>query len=112
MKRSTPTLLAAVAACVVGSAASAAVVYSDDFNDNTNTGWTYLDRSGGTAIVTGVGGGPGAPSFVEQNGQTRADGGQLLVPERRCPRTATAAPNWVALPCRGRVRSVASTPLR
>jgi hypothetical protein len=47
----------------------AGVIYSDNFNDNTNTGWTYLDRSGGTTLSAEVGGGPGAPSFAEQNGR-------------------------------------------
>ena len=49
--------------------AHAAVIYSDDFDDNTNTGWTYLDRSGGTAIVTTTGGSGTSPAFAEQNGQ-------------------------------------------
>lgn len=43
------------------------IIYSDDFNDNTNSGWTYLDRSGGTTLVPTTGGGPGSPLFAEQN---------------------------------------------
>ena len=47
----------------------AAVVYSDNFDDNSNSGWIYLDRSGGTAIVTNTGGSGTSPSFSEQNGR-------------------------------------------
>lgn len=46
-----------------------AQVFFDDFDDNTNTGWTYLDRSAGTAINGTTGGGPGSVMFVEQNQQ-------------------------------------------
>jgi hypothetical protein len=27
------------------------VIYTDDFNDNTNTGWTYINRDGATEIA-------------------------------------------------------------
>jgi hypothetical protein len=60
------TLAVALALVTTGTAQ---VIYSDDFDDNTNTGWSYLDRSGGTALMTTIGGGPGFPSFVEQNGR-------------------------------------------
>lgn len=58
-----------LSALILAIPSQAATIYSDNFDDNSNTGWTYLDRSGGTAIVTATGGGPGSPSFAEQNGQ-------------------------------------------
>ncbi|MGI9429099.1 MAG: hypothetical protein ACR2NM_10605, partial [Bythopirellula sp.] len=50
-----------------------AQVFFDDFNDNSNTGWTYLDRSAGTTLAPTIGG-TGAPTptaglFAEQNQQ-------------------------------------------
>ena len=66
-KHSLTMLMMALA--LPASSLHAAVIYSDNFDDNTNTGWTYLDRSGGTAINTTTGGGPGSPSFSEQNGE-------------------------------------------
>ena len=60
-------LVSSIALALTVTSVDAAVLYSDNFDDNTNTGWTYIDRSGGTAIVTGIGGGPGAPAFAEQN---------------------------------------------
>ena len=38
-----------------------AVIYSDNFDDNTNTGWTYLNRDGATEIADAV--------WVETNGR-------------------------------------------
>lgn len=42
------------------TAQAATVIYSDNFDDNTNTGWTYINRDPG---------GTPDPSFAEQNGQ-------------------------------------------
>ena len=67
MKKKVSICLALCGALAMTSSASAVVIYSDNFDDNINTGWTYLDRSAGTTIVTGVGGGPGAPVLAEQN---------------------------------------------
>ena len=66
VKKEYPLTLSALALVLPSQAAA---IYSDNFDDNINTGWTYHDRSGGTAIVTATGGSGTSPSFAEQNGQ-------------------------------------------
>ncbi|MCH7226812.1 hypothetical protein [Haloferula sp. A504] len=56
-------------AALMLAATAGAQIYSDNFDDNTNTGWTYLDRSGGTTLMTTTGGSGTSPSFAEQNQQ-------------------------------------------
>lgn len=42
---------ALAALAMTSSAQAATIIYSDDFNDNTITGWTFLDRNGATEIA-------------------------------------------------------------
>ena len=69
-----------------------AQVFLDDFNDNTNTGWTFLDRSAGTALSPDIGGGPGSPLFIEQNGQL-----EQTVDNYSFPNTSAPALGAIAL---------------
>ena len=70
MKTSLTIVLAAIILfSSIAAAPTHAQDFFDDFNDNVNTGWTYLDRSAGTTINTFFRGGPGAPAFAEQNQQ-------------------------------------------
>lgn len=41
----------ALAAFAMANSAQAATIYSDNFDDNTITGWTFLDRNGATEIA-------------------------------------------------------------
>ena len=69
-----------------------AQVFVDDFNDNSNTGWTYLDRSAGTTLSPDIGGGPGSPLFIEQNGQL-----EQTVDNYSFPNTSAPALGGIAL---------------